>query len=62
MTIQGWVKMQFTLTLSTLGEPGGVGDCDEVVSRRLFTLGAALEVADCFNVNCTVLVTVDPVS
>jgi len=48
--------------LRTLGEPGGVGDCDEGVSRRLFILAAALETADCFNVNWTVFVTVDPVS
>ena len=50
------------LTLSTRGEPGGVGDCEEVVSKRLFFLTAELDPADCFNVNCTVFVIVDPLS
>lgn len=47
------------LTVVT-GDPGGVGDSEWMVSRRLATL--ALDPADCFKVNCTVLVTVDPVS
>lgn len=63
LTLQGWVASgSVTLTLSTLGEPGGVGDCDEVVSRRLFILAFGVEPADCFKVNWTVFVIVDPLS
>lgn len=50
------------LTLSTLGEPGGVGDWEEVVSRRWFVLAAGVDPADCFSVNWTVFVIVDPLS
>ena len=62
LTSQGWVVQQLTLTLRTHGEPGGVGDCDDIVSRLLLILAAAPETADCFNVKWTVFVIVEPVS
>ena len=47
------------ITLAT-GVPGGVGDSEWIVSRRLVT--RALDPADCFKVNWTLFVTVEPPS